>query len=379
MLNYYLAQMGVARSEIGFPFLSHERNYIKGNMELQSIGAFGTMVLQGWCRGIPQDVEQSLPAAMEHLNLSVSVSDQMIQHKYGGRRARDQVTRDMVAAVVMAREAGVRTIGVNAEDASRTDIEFLVEFSLAAKEAGAERLRYCDTLGCDVPQTIYQRMRTLAERTGMDLEVHSHNDLGLAVANSVAGAQGTIDGGRNAYINTTVNGIGERAGQADLVTTILALRFGKGLDAYEIGDPINLKVAWRLARYAAYAFGVPIPINQPGVGANAFAHESGIHADGTLKDRYNYELYDFELVGRGEAEMVPTGRVITTGEYGGLAGFKHVYEQIGVTLPDGDAAQEIFTLVQYANAMNQLPLTDDELRFIARYPGPLRRVLTLAP
>ena len=288
MLNYYLAQFGVARSEIGFPFLSHELNYIKGNMELARAGAFGHTLLQGWCRGIPQDVEQSLPAGMDHLNLSVSVSDQMITHKYSGRRAREQVVRDMVAGVAMAREAGIKTIGVNAEDASRTDIEFLVEFALAAKEAGADRLRYCDTLGCDVPQTIYERMRTLAERTDMDMEIHAHNDLGVAVANSLGGAMGVVDAGRDAYINTTVNGIGERAGQADLVTTVLALRLGRSMEKYRISDPVNLRMSWKLARYASYAFQLPIPINQPGVVANAFAHESGIHADGTLKDLYNY-------------------------------------------------------------------------------------------
>ncbi len=379
MLNYLLAQFGVGRSEVGFPFLSHELNYIKGNLELARAGAFDRMLLQGWCRGIPQDVEQSLPAGMEHLNLSVSVSDQMITKKYSGRRARAQVVRDMVAGVAMAREAGVKTIGVNAEDASRTDMEFLVEFTLAAKEAGAERMRYCDTLGCDTPQTIAQRMGTLTERTKMDMEIHSHNDLGLAVANSVAGAQAVVEAGQDVYINTTVNGIGERAGQADLVTTVLALRFGRSLDKYEIADPVNLRMSWKLARYASYAFKLPIPVNQPGVGANAFAHESGIHADGTLKDRYNYELYDFELVGRGDEDCVPTGRVITTGEYGGMAGFKYVYEQMGMPMPDGRDALEVFTLVQYANAHNNLPLTDDELRVIALYPKAVRQILTMVP
>ncbi|MBI2918207.1 MAG: homocitrate synthase [Chloroflexi bacterium] len=379
MLNYHLSKFGVARSEVGFPFLSHEQNYIKGNLELAKEGVFGNMILQGWCRGIPQDVEQSLPAGMEHLNLSVSVSDQMITHKYSGRRARDQVVRDMVAGVAMAREAGIKTIGVNAEDASRTDMEFLVEFTLAAKEAGAERLRYCDTLGCDTPQTIYERMHTLTQRSDMDMELHAHNDLGLAVANSVAGAQGVMDAGRDAYINTTVNGIGERAGQADLVTTVLAIRFGQGMKKYEIGDPVDLKTSWKLAKYVSYAFQLPIPMNQPGVGANAFAHESGIHADGTLKDRYNYELYDFELLGRGEDDCIPTGRVITTGEYGGVAGFKHVYEQFGMPMTDGQETLDIFTLVQHANIANQVPLTDDELRFIARHPKAVRTILTLVP
>jgi len=90
----------------------------------------------------------------------------------------------------------------------------------------------------------------------------------------------------------------------------------------------------KLQKYASYAFNIPIPISQPGVGANAFAHESGIHADGVLKDRANYELYSPEDVGRGEPELLETGRIITTGEYGGIKGFRYVYSKLGIEFPD---------------------------------------------
>jgi len=385
MLNIYLGEMGIHQSEFAFPYTRHEHNYIKANLELKELGAMGSLILEGWCRAIVGDVSGALPTGVRDLNLSISTSDQMITKKFLNKLDRQRVIKEMVEAVACARKGGARTIGVNAEDASRTDLGYLTEFAQAAKDAGADRVRYCDTLGYDTPASIYQRIRTLAERVKIPIEQHCHNDLGMAVANSVAGAQGAVDGGVDAYVNTSVNGLGERAGQADLLSCILAIRFARGMEEYEIGDPIDLTVAYKLAKYAAYAFGVPIPINQPGVGANAFAHEAGIHADGALKDRYNYELYDCELLGTCQilespfVEEKPPSRIITTGEYGGLAGFKHVYGNLGITFPDDETAEHILELVRYSNAHTQLPLTDDELRLIAKYPEQVKKVLTVTP
>jgi len=379
MVNLYLAEMGIHQSEFSFPFVRHERNYIAGNLELKELGAMGSLVLEGWCRAIVADVASSLPTGVRDLNISISTSDQMILHKFRGKLDREKVIQEMVEAAGYARRGGVKTLGVNAEDASRTDIGYLIEFAQAAKEAGADRLRYCDTLGYDTPKGIYERVRTLAEKIKIPVELHCHNDLGMAVANSIAGAQGALDGGVDAYINTSVNGIGERAGQADLLSCILALKFAREMEGYEIADPVDLKVATKLAKYVSYAFGIPIPINQPGVGANVFAHEAGIHADGALKDRRNYELFDYEILGRGEDERIPTGRVITTGEFGGLAGFRYVYEKLDITFSNNEEAVRILELVQIASAHNQSPLTDDELRFIATYPEQTRKILTLTP
>jgi homocitrate synthase NifV len=269
---------------------------------------------------------------------------------------------------------------VNAEDASRTGIDFLVRFASAAKEHGADRFRYCDTLGYDNPFTIYDSAKRLAENVGIPIELHCHGDLGMAVANSLAGAKGVIDGGQDAYINTTVNGIGERAGNADLVATVLAVTKSKGFAGrYQLAKPIDLKKAWKISGFASYAFGVPIPLNQPGVGANAFAHESGIHADGVLKDPQNYELYSFDEVGRGQPELVETGRQICSGEYTGISGFKHIMGQMEVEFKDAKQAEEILELVRYANVEAQKPLVEDELLFIAKYPKIARKLLTLIP
>ncbi len=382
LINIYLNEIGVFQSEFGFPTTKHESLYLQANLELAEMGVLQPIHLGGWIRAIVGDVETAfkLVPDIRHLNLSISTSAQMIDGKFQGRKTRDDIIRDMVEAVDTARSLGAETIGVNAEDASRTDLDFLIKFGLAAKEHGADRLRYCDTLGYDNPFTIYEATKTLAENTGMAIEIHCHGDLGMAVANSIAGTKGAIDGGQDAYINTTVNGIGERAGNADLVATILAVTKSKGFaDKYKSGRPIDLSKAWKIAKFASYAFGVPIPMNQPGVGANAFAHSSGIHADGVLKDPENYELYGFEELGRGEPEFVETGREIIAGQYSGISGFCHVMGKMEVSFANREEANELLELVRYANVESQKPLVEDELLFIAKYPQIARKLLTLKP
>jgi isopropylmalate/homocitrate/citramalate synthase len=368
MVNFYLGRLGVAQSEIGFPFLFHEVPYVRAQVALARAGAFGDLRLSGWCRAVSADVERSVASGLAHYNLSISTSDQMLRGKFRGRLDRDAVIREMVKAVRTAVDAGAATVGVNAEDGSRTDDAFLVEFGLAAREAGASRLRYCDTIGGDTPVRIRDRFARLATTVGLPVETHCHNDLGLAVANSLAGAQGDLDAGQDAWINTCVNGIGERAGNADLLSCVLALRYGFGADV-EIGDPLDLSWGRRFALWASYAFDQPLPVNQVGVGANAFAHESGIHADGALKDHRNYELYDDAELGPFPADWhARSGRVVLTGEYGGMAGFRHVMDGLGVEV--GDEALT-FRVVQLCNAATGRPLTDDELRLIAAYPNEL--------
>ncbi|WP_049577607.1 LeuA family protein [Nonomuraea sp. SBT364] len=368
MVNFYLGRLGVTQSEIGFPFLFHEVPYVKAQVALAEAGAFGGLRLSGWCRGVAADVDKAAPLGLRHYNLSISTSDYMIQNKFRGRLDRDAIIREMAAAVRAATAAGAETVGVNAEDGSRTDDGFLLEFALAAKEAGACRIRYCDTIGGDTPGRIRERFAKLATAVALPIETHCHNDLGMAVANSVSGALGDLDAGQDAWINTCVNGIGERSGNADLLSTILAFRHGFGVEA-DLGDTLDLGWARRFGLWAAYAFGQPLPYNQVGVGRNAFAHESGIHADGALKDHGNYELYDEATLGPFPRDWhAREGRVVLTGEYGGKAGFRHVMDGLGVEVRDEELA---FQVAQLCNAMTGRPLTDDELRLIGAYPREL--------
>lgn len=381
MLNIYLDEMGIFQSEFGFPLTRHETNYLNANLKLAQNGALSSIRLEGWLRATPEDVKKAfkLTPDLKHVNLSISTSDQMIVNKFKGKLDHQSVIKEMVDAVGEAKDSGVMSIGVNAEDASRTKMDYLVEFAQSAKNAGADRIRYCDTLGFDTPFSIYERIKTLAGSVKIPIEVHCHNDLGLVVANSIAGAKAANDAGVDAYINTCVNGMGERAGNADLVSVILAIKYGSGMEGYSIDEKVDLKKAWKICKYASYAFGVPIPINQPGIGANAFAHESGIHADGALKDRRNYELYDYEELGRGEPEIIETGRKITAGEYSGIKGFRNVYEKIEIAFSDDAEATKVLELVRYANVHNQKPLVDDELKFIAKYPDIARQIFTMTP
>jgi len=382
IINLMLDEMGITQSEFGFPTTKHEINYLNGNLELVDRNVITTTKLSGWMRAIASDVELSFNNVpkLKNVNLSQSTSEQMINGKYQGKKTPQDLIGMTVDAVKCAVSKGAEIIGVNAEDASRSDIDYLIKYAKESKKAGAQRFRYCDTLGFEDPKTTYDRIYKIARETGMSIELHFHNDLGMAVGCSVMGAKAAIDAGVDAYINTAINGMGERAGNADLVSCLLAILKSAGFKGeYHIDPNIDLSKAWQLAKYTSYAFGVPIPMNQPAVGDNAFAHESGIHADGALKDRRNYELYDFEELGRGEPEIIETGRMITTGEYGGIKGFRNVYDNLELEFKDEHEARNILELVRYANVHTQKPLTSSELRFIYYYPEIAAKIMTVSP
>lgn len=382
IINLMLNEMGINQSEFGFPTTQHELNYLNANLELVERGVIDKTKLSGWMRAVKGDVVQSFNNVpkLQYINLSQSTSDQMINGKYLGKKNRQDVLEDTLEAINEAINQNAKIIGVNAEDASRSDLEYLIEYAKQCKKYGAQRFRYCDTLGYDDPKTAYERIYAIAKETQMEIELHFHNDLGMATGCSVMGARAAIDAGVDAWINTAINGMGERAGNADLISCILAIKKSSGFEGkYEIDPQIDTSKAWKLAKYTSYAFGVPIPMNQVAVGANAFAHESGIHADGALKDRRNYELYDFEELGRGEPDIIETGRTITVGEYAGIKGFRNVFNNLELEFHDEDEARNILELARYANVHTQKPLTDSELRFIYFYPNIAAKIMTVDP
>ena len=382
IINLMLDEMGITQSEFGFPTTKHEINYLNGNLDLVDIGAIKTTKLSGWMRAIASDVDESFKNVpkLQYVNLSQSTSEQMTNGKYQGKKNLDDILKMTCEAVECAVSHGAKIIGVNAEDASRSDLSYLIKYAKESKRCGATRFRYCDTLGFEDPQTTYDRIYKIAKEAQIPIELHYHNDLGMAVGCSVMGAKAAIDAGVDAYINTAINGMGERAGNADLVSCLLAVLKSAGFKKkYQIDENIDLSKAWQLAKYTAYAFGVPIPKNQPAVGDNAFAHESGIHADGALKDRRNYELYDFEELGRGEPEIIETGRMITVGEYGGIKGFRNVYNNLELEFHDENEARNILELARYANVHTQQPLTKNELKFIYYHPDIAAKIMTVSP
>jgi homocitrate synthase NifV len=203
-------------------------------------------------------------------------------------------------------------VSVNAEDASRADPEFLAEFARTAKASGADRLRYCDTLGILDPFETYRRIKALREAVDIDVEMHTHNDLGMATANALAGIRAGAK-----FVNVTVNGLGERAGNASLEETVMALKYVEGID---VG--IDTGHFRELSEFVAHASGRPIPTWKPIIGSNLFVYESEGRAVGALETPTNYEVYPPEEVG-----LV---RKFIIGKHSGPKSLKYKLRQYGL-------------------------------------------------
>ena len=213
-----LSDIGIDQLEVGIPTM--------GGDEKESIKAICKRGLKSsimaWNRAVITDIEQSIDCGVDAVAISLSVSDIHIEHKL--KKSREWVLENMYNAVSYAKKNGLY-ISVNGEDASRADVDFLIEFINLAKEAGADRFRYCDTVGVMEPFTLRETIEKIHKATNFDIEMHTHNDFGMATANAIAG----IVGGAN-HIGVTVNGLGERAGNAALEEVIMALKFVYGYE-----------------------------------------------------------------------------------------------------------------------------------------------------
>jgi homocitrate synthase NifV len=319
-----LDEIGVHQIEAGIPEM--------GGGEQASIEKIANMGLQasvlGWCRAVRSSVEAALACGVDAVAISISTSDIHIEHKLG--KTREWVIGAMTENVAYARDKGVRHISVNAEDASRSEMEYLTEFALAAKQAGADRLRYCDTVGIMEPFAIHERVRELIKRAGLPIEMHTHNDFGLATANALAGIRAGAT-----FVNTTVNGLGERAGNAALEEVAMALKHLLKLEM-----PVDMAKLRRLSELVAKASARDIPIWKAIVGVNVFAAESGIHADGILKNPMTYEAFSPEEVG--------LQRQILIGKHSGTAAIKNKFAEYGIALSDDVTALVLERVRQWA-------------------------------
>lgn len=333
-----LDDVGVNQIEAGVPAMGgHEKEAIK---EICQLGLRASIM--GWNRAVIQDIEASLECGVDAVAISISTSDIHIEHKL--RSTREKVLESMIKATEFAKKQGVY-ISVNAEDASRSDPVFLVEFAQAAKEAGANRLRYCDTVGILDPFTTTKRVKYLIEKVGIEVEMHTHNDFGMATANALAGVKGGAT-----WIGVTVIGLGERAGNAALEEVVMALKYLEGVD-------LDFKTAKfrELAEYISLASKRELPAWKPIVGSNMFAHESGIHADGTLKHSRTYEVFCPEEVG--------LERQIVIGKHSGTNSIRAKFKEYGITL-SAEEAQEILVRVRKIAVELKRSLFDKELVYI---------------
>jgi homocitrate synthase NifV len=275
-----LDKAGVHQIEAGIPTM--------GGDEKEAIKAIASLNLNcsilGWNRAVKSDIDDSLDCGVDAVAISISSSDIHIEHKL--RKSREWVLESIKTAVDYAKGFNLY-VSVNAEDASRSDMEFLLQFARTAKEVGADRLRYCDTLGILDPFETFMKVKTIIDIIGIDVEMHTHNDFGMAIANAIAG----IKAGAT-YVNTTINGLGERAGNASFEEFVMALKYLEGVD---LG--IDTHLFRDMSEYVATASGRFIPTWKPIVGANLFVYESEIRASNVMKDPLTFELFGPEDVG----------------------------------------------------------------------------------
>ncbi|WP_309493052.1 homocitrate synthase family protein [Candidatus Hecatella orcuttiae] len=307
--------------------------------------------VMGWCRAVPRDVDSVVRCGADAVTVSMATSDLHLKHKL--KISRQEAIERMKQSVLKAKSAGLY-VSVTAEDGTRTSYEALLQFTQAAKEAGADRLRLADTVGAMHPTAVSSLVRRLLKDGGLPIEIHAHNDLGLAVANSFA----AVEGGAS-WISTTVNGLGERAGNAALEPVVVGLKF---LYRKDLG--LNLKRLPELSSLVEKASGIPVGHFAPIVGANMFNHSSGIHVHGLISHPRTYQLVVPEDVGR---EMN-----ITIDKYSGKAAVQAKLERLGISFPEKLVDQLRERLVEKSYQLKR-GLTDREFEdTLQEFTGDIR-------
>lgn len=318
-----------------------------GEAELESIQAITQAGLQArtmvWARMTRMDLHLAARCGAHLVHLSVPVSDQQIARKL--RRDRGWVLGTVQQCVSAARDAGL-TPSVGLEDASRADRAFLAQVAQAAQAAGAVRLRYADTLGLLDPFTTFERVAELRRETDLELEIHAHNDLGMATANTLAAFRAGAT-----HASTTVNGLGERAGNAALEEVVMGLRHLHG-----VACGVDTRALMGLSQLVARASGRIVAEGKCIVGDAVFSHESGIHVDGLMKDPRNYECFDPAELGRSHR--------IVLGKHSGSAAVRAALDGLNLQVPE-HAVAPLLQRVRTLAARTKRRLTSGDLAQLA--------------
>jgi homocitrate synthase NifV len=339
-----LDSLGVQELEIGIPAMGEE--------ERQSIKAVAETVRQArlmvWCRMQSQDIAQCRDLGVHRVDLSIPVSDQQIHHKLG--RSREWVLEQIGRRVAEALDLGLE-VCVGGEDASRADPQFLWQVLELTESSGARRFRFADTVGIMEPFQVYETVRDLRTVTDLEIEMHAHDDLGLATANTLA----AIRAGAS-HINTTVHGLGERAGNAPLEEVVMGMRrfYGQG---YEI-DMARYGVVSALVERAS---GRSVGWQKSLVGAGVFTHEAGIHVDGLIKDRLNYQGVDPSELGRDHRFVL--------GKHSGSQAVIQAYAEIGMHLTKRQAESLLLLVRRHSTQHKCSPASQDLQRFYFEING----------
>jgi 2-isopropylmalate synthase len=355
-----LARLAVDVIEAGFP-MSSEEDFEATREVARRVGAEpGAPAICGLCRVGLADIDRCWEAVRyarrPRIHTFVATSD--IHLKYKLRKSRAEVLHAAVAAVRHAR-GYVDDVEFSAEDASRTDFDYLGDVLEAVIDAGARTVNLPDTVGYAIPSEWGARIARVRERVRnigrAVLSVHCHDDLGLAVANSLTAVQ---HGARQ--VECTINGIGERAGNASLEEIVMALAT-RG-DLFGAGTGVRTTELYPASRLLSELTGIGVQPNKAVVGANAFAHEAGIHQDGYLKDALTYEIMRPESIGRPAATLV-------LGKHSGRHGLAARLQRLGIEL-DEEALGRTFKRFK-ALADLKKEIDDTDLLAIARTESPV--------
>lgn len=345
-----LDEIGVEVIEAGFPVVSAaEMNAVKDVCNLGLDAKISAL-----SRSVKGDVDAALDCGVDMISIFIATSDLHLKHKL--HMSCPEAIRCALDAVEYAKDHGL-IVRFSAEDATRTNFETLKKLYKRAEEFHADYISVADTVGIMNPRTTYYMISELRKVVKTPICMHCHDDLGMALANTLAGAEAGAK-----QLHTTVNGIGERSGNTPLEELVVALRLHHDIDRY------NLAKLKDLSKLVETYSGVPVAKNKAVVGANAFAHESGIHVAAVLEEPRTYELYSPELVG--------AARHIIIGKHTGAKALKYITQRMGYYLKDeelNDLSERVKMCSEFKHPIDceelrKLILNIDNIEVI--YPGP---------
>ncbi|MCX7896480.1 MAG: homocitrate synthase [Rhodocyclaceae bacterium] len=334
-----LDALGIQEMEVGIPAMGPEEQ--EGIRAVAALGLRARLMV--WSRLMAADIAACSGLGVTLVDISAPVSDQQLRHKL--RRDRAWLLAEIPRLVLRARELGLE-VCIGGEDASRADMDFLKRVLETAQVAGARRFRFADTLGILDPFTVFERISALCAISDLEIEMHAHDDLGLATANTLAAAKAGAT-----HLNTTVNGLGERAGNAPLEEVVLGLNRCFGIET-----GIDLKGFLSVSHRVAQASGRQVPWQKSIVGEGAFTHEAGIHVDGLIKHPANYQGFDPALIGRSHR--------LVLGKHSGVRAVKTVMQGLGIALDEPAARVLLQSIRVFVERAKRSP-TDEELRLMA--------------
>lgn len=322
-----LAHLGVDVIEAGFP-VSSPIQFDGVRMIAEEVEG---PIIAALARAVEKDIKVAGDAlrSAKKKRIHTFIATSPIHMEYKLRKKPDEVLKMAVEAVGYARSL-VDDVEFSAEDATRSDVGFLKEVFLAVIEAGATTINIPDTVGYATPFEFYNLVKTVKETVGdrAKVSVHCHNDLGLAVANSLSALLAGAD-----QVEVSVNGIGERAGNASLEEIVMTINVRN--DVYPFYTNINTREIYRTSKLLVSITGLPLAYNKPIVGRNVFAHESGIHQDGVLKYKQTYEIMKPEDVGRPSSEII-------LGRHSGRHALRVKFQELGITYHSEEEFEEMY-------------------------------------